>query len=179
MSETNIIENIDLDDKNEPYKIQGYSFINRGRSKGESGGVGIFIKEGVDCKRRNNLELENIKIMWIEVFLRNSKNIVIVKLYRPPDTSNYLPRNFLDSLNETISYNRLKSNDNVEIKRALLINGFTQVVTKPTRITIESSTLIDIIATAKPEFIKTVKVIATSTSDHVMVCCIRKINYQK
>ena len=42
LSETHIIENIDLDDKNEPYKIQGYLFINRGRSKGESGRVGIF-----------------------------------------------------------------------------------------------------------------------------------------
>ena len=117
--------------------------------------------------------------MWIEVFTRNSKNILIAKLYRRPDISNYLPRNFLDSLNETIGYNRLKSNDNFEIKRALLINGFTQVVTKPTRVTIESSTLKDIIATTKPEFIKTVEVIAASLSNHDMVCCVQKINYQK
>ena len=46
LSETHIIENIDLDDKNEPHKIQGYLFINRGRSKGESGRVGIFIRRG-------------------------------------------------------------------------------------------------------------------------------------
>ena len=46
-----------------------------------------------------------------------------------------------------VNVNYLNSNDNVEIKRALLINGFNQVVTKPTRITIESSALIDIIET--------------------------------
>ena len=46
-----------------------------------------------------------------------------------------------------INVNYLKSNDNVKIKRALLINSFNQVVTKPTRITIESSALIDIIET--------------------------------
>ena len=47
-----------------------------------------------------------------------------------------------------------------ELKRALLINGITPFVTKPIRITID--TLIDIIATTKPEFIKTVEVIAPS-----------------
>ena len=46
-----------------------------------------------------------------------------------------------------VNVNYLNSNDNVEIKRALLINGFNQVVTKPTRITIESPALIDIIET--------------------------------
>lgn len=58
-----------------------------------------------------------------------------------------------------VNFKYLKSNDNVKIKRALLINGFSQVVTKPARITIESSTLIDIIAATKPEFFKTVEVI--------------------
>ena len=48
-----------------------------------------------------------------------------------------------------VNVNYLKSNENVKIKRALLINGFTQVVTKPTRITIESS-----IATTKPNLLK-------------------------
>ena len=117
---------------------------------------------------------------------------------------------------EDVNVNYLKSNDNVEIKRARpyvtrmssvchsyvlvchpyviriysyvtrmlfyhepLRNGFTQVVTKPTRITMESSTHIDIIATTKPEFIKIVEVIAASLSDHDMVCSVRKINHQK
>ena len=63
-----------------------------------------------------------------------------------------------------VNVNYLKLNNNVEIKRVLLINGFTQVVTKTTRMKIESSTLIDIIQTTKSEFIKTVEVIAASLS---------------
>ena len=70
-------------------------------------------------------------------------------------------------------------NDNVEIKIVLLINSFTQIATKVTRIKIVTSTLIDIIATTKPEFIQTVEVIAASLSDHDMICCVRKINHQK
>lgn len=66
--------------------------------------------------------------MCIEI-IKNSQNILIATLYCPPDTSNYLPHNFLDSLNETIGYtqkeskemillgdvnvNYLESNDNV------------------------------------------------------------------
>ena len=56
-----------------------------------------------------------------------------------------------------------------------LRNSFTQVVTKPTRITMESSTHIDIIATTKPEFIKTVEVIAASLSDHDMSAVCEKL----
>ena len=62
LSETHITENIYLDDKNELYKIQGYLFRNHGQSKQEGRGVGIFLKEGVDCKRfrtrkyRNNVD---------------------------------------------------------------------------------------------------------------------------
>ena len=63
-----------------------------------------FYKEGLDCKRCNYIELENIKIMWIEFFVKSSKNILIATLYCPPNTSNDLPHNFLDSLNETLGY---------------------------------------------------------------------------
>ena len=80
LSDTHIIENIDLDDKNEPYKIQDYSFINRGWSKGGGRGVRIFIKRGEDCERRKDLDLKNIEMMWIEIFIKNSKNILIATL---------------------------------------------------------------------------------------------------
>ena len=80
MSDTHIIEKIDFDDKNEPYKIQNYSVINRGRLKGGGRGVRIFIKRGVDFERRKDLDLKNIEMMWIEIFIKNSKNILIVTL---------------------------------------------------------------------------------------------------
>ena len=80
LSDTHIIENIDLDDKNQSYKIQDYSFINRGWSKGGDRGVRIFIKRGVDCERRKDLDLKNIEMMWIEIFIKKSKNILIATL---------------------------------------------------------------------------------------------------
>ena len=123
--------------------------------------------------------------------MKNIKNILIATLYSPSDTSNYLLRNFSDSWNETVGHaqkeskeigllgdvnvNYVKLNDNVKIKRALLINGFTQVVTKPARITIESSTLINIIAATKPEFCKTVEV----TEHHWVIMIWSAVLYEK
>ena len=83
--------------------------------------------------------------MCIEI-LKNSQNILIATLYRPPDTSNYLPRNFLDSLNETIGYtqkeskemillgdvnvNYLESNDNVRTKKSTISKWFYSICYK-------------------------------------------------
>ena len=83
--------------------------------------------------------------MCIEI-LKNSQNILIATLYRPPDTSNYLPRNFLDSLNETIGYtqkeskemillgdvnvNYLESNDNVRTKKSTINKWFNSICYK-------------------------------------------------
>ena len=72
-----------------------------------------------------------------------------------------------------VNYN---SNSNKDLKNAMKANGFKQIVTSSTRITKDSSTIIDLIFVNKPPHYQTVKVIATSLSDHEMVFCLRKIN---
>ena len=42
--------------------------------------------------------------MWIEVFIKNVKNIYVGTFYSLSVTSNYLLRNFSDSLNETVDH---------------------------------------------------------------------------
>ena len=59
------------------------------------------------------------------------------------------------------------------------LNGFTQLITKPTCRTKDSQTLTDIIATNSVENISHVGVIVKSLSDHNMVVCVRKINYKQ
>ena len=73
----------------------------------------------------------------------------------------------------------LKNNDNKDIKSIIYQNGFNQIVTKPTRITKDSKTLIDIIATIYPANITPSTVVATSLSDHDLVACVRKLNNKK
>lgn len=72
-----------------------------------------------------------------------------------------------------------KPKHNKDIKSIIHQNGLTQVIKKPTRITKDSKTLIDIIATNHPGNITTSDVIATSLSDHDLVACVRKLNNKK
>ena len=88
------------------------------------------------------------------------------------------------NLKETIilgglNVNYLKSNDHHEIKNIMSLHGFKQTVKTATRITKDSSTLIDIISTNNPTVIKETHVIPMAFSDHDMVGCVRKLNFTK
>lgn len=76
-----------------------------------------------------------------------------------------------------IDYN--KKGVDGEFKSIIALNGLKQLVKSATRITRESSTLIDLILSNRPRFLPHVNVVSTSLSDHDMICCIRKINAQK
>ena len=177
------------------YKISGYNFESRIRNSGKGGGVGVYIKENISYIRRKDLENENIENIVIEIIIKESKNVLIATHYRPPNSSKHLSRNFNDIFNESLSLycseskevmllgdlnvDYLKKNDNRDLKTIIHQNGFTQIIKEPTRITKDSKTLIDIIATNYPANIVSSCVTATSLSDHDLVACVRKINNKK
>lgn len=190
LSETHLSKNTYNDHL---YYISGYTFVKRNRTKGKGGGVAMYLKNGLNWKRRKDLDHESVESIVVEVIIQKAKNILITTVYRPPNGSKYLQNNFTEHFNDLLSnkkskeiiilgdlnINYLKRNDNEDIKHLLTLNGFSQMVDKPTRITKESSTLIDIIATNKSENIVITDVIPVSLSDHDMIICVRKINNLK
>ena len=58
-----------------------------------------------------------------------------------------------------------------ELQSILKTYGLTQIVKEPTRVTEESSTLIDIIATTHRQYIQAPRVMKNSLSDHHTVAC--------
>ena len=70
-----------------------------------------------------------------------------------------------------VNVNYLFPDDNKEFKCILTLFGLIQMVTKPTRITETSQTLIDIIATNNPSNLDSSDTIPTCISDHEMVGC--------
>ena len=62
--------------------------------------------------------------------------------------------------------NYLKVNEHKDFKDMLMLYGFQQVITEPTRITNDTATLIDVILSNNATVIKSTKVIPTSFSDH-------------
>ena len=59
------------------------------------------------------------------------------------------------------------------------VHGFEQIIKKPTRVTCTTKSLIDIILSNKPEFVKLSDVIPLWIGDHDLIECVRKINHIK
>ena len=78
-----------------------------------------------------------------------------------------------------INVNFLNRNDHKDIKDILKVNGLKQLISKPTRVTPTTSTLIDVITSNNPVAISNTDVIPSSMSDHDIIGCVRKINTLK
>ena len=66
--------------------------------------------------------------------------------------------------------------DNEPIKQSFQLNGFSQLIKLPTRITETTATLIDVIQTSKECNISYNVVIPADLSDHDLIGCVRKMH---
>ena len=139
-------------------------------------------------------EAEEIESIWIEIWpsRQHCKGILLTTIYRPPDTSKYLHKDFNAVFNSMVTkasgeskemivlgdmnVNFLVPEENKNLKSVLELLGLKQIIEKPTRITETSRTLIDVILTNTPANISCTDVIATGIGDHDMPGCVRKIN---
>ena len=162
---------------------------------GTWGGVGCYIRNDIHWQRREDLEQKGIEAMWIEILVKNSKSFLVCIIYRPPDSSKYLDRNFEEKFDDMITTamaenketiiagdmncNYLDQLNHKAIRNTLKLNGFKQVINEATRTTIKTSTLIDVIITTDEQRISNQIVIANSISDHDLTGAIRKMTCEK
>ena len=182
--------------KNNPLLLQhvtipGYSCEFRNRESLKGGGVGVYIKESVKYKRRINIEAKepDLEHLWLEFSGRNKNSkLLLGSMYR----SNKIltPTNWLDNVENLLSYltvswdgQLLVTGDmNIDLMpgcETSLTNQYIdmlsslnlrQHVTKPTRTTNRSSTLIDHIISNSPDRIAFTDVLQCPLlSDHVAV----------
>ena len=175
-------------------KISGYDFISKPRlsNPDKGGGVGLYIASHIPYQRRFDLEQPDIECIWLEILFPKTKGILIGIIYRPPDTSKYLPDNYetkfktmMDIISaenkETLILGDLNCNyqdktDHKELKDLLSSFGLKQMIKAPTRITRLSSTLIDVICSNEPLNIFSATVIPAGLSDHELIACVRKMH---
>ena len=100
ISETHINRNI----RDSEIDIAGFDLLRKDRAKGAGGGVAVYVVESLPNHRRLDLEEDGIECIWIEVWVKNSKPILVGNLYRPPDNLDYLPDDFNNRL-EKMLYN--------------------------------------------------------------------------
>ena len=191
LSETSISE----DFHNAFFDIRGYSFIRRDRKSGQGGGAGLYIRDGIDFARRPDLENDETESLWVEIRLKNTKPFIFGTIYKPPDSSKHLSKNFNFFLSKTLqsidsekresiimgdmNVNYLIENDHEVIKDIFTDNGFKQILNTPMRVTDQTSSLIDLIFVNNNQNISYKTVIPTGLSHHDLIACVRKVNNVK
>ena len=148
--------------------ILGYQQERKDRTA-RGDGVALYIREPIQYTRRTDLPSQDLELICVEIQPPKSKSYIVIAWYRPPsdpvDSFNKLETilSYLDQeakeiilLGETNCNFAKKtvdlSNDMnaMHLRRIYNLLGLTQLVEEPTRVTCETATLIDHIATTCP-----------------------------
>ena len=169
LSETWLSKN----DASDNYLISGYQGpIRRDRDFGQLGygGVLLWVSNNIACRRRQDLELPDVEALWVELRMFN-KTVLLCVIYRAESNTDI---SFWDRLQEniddilTLSNHKimiigdLNSDPSTQHGRLLMdfaeINCFTVHINEPTRSTAKSESILDLVITNFPMFIKETKV---------------------
>ncbi|MCG8047471.1 MAG: reverse transcriptase domain-containing protein, partial [Candidatus Thiodiazotropha endolucinida] len=172
--------------------IDGFDMLRKDRSETQNksgGGLVLYHRNSLRCRRRPELEVSNIETLWSELNLPNTRPILICSVYRPPNAQAVWVELFEEELSIAqatglemvlmgdfnIDY---RSNVNQKWLSMVQLFDLSQLVTEPTRVTESTSTIIDHVYTTHPEHITECFIPHFSISDHFPVCFTRKINFK-
>ena len=192
INETKLDSTID----NREVNIPGYEIIRNDRKINgrKGGGVCIYIRCNLNYTLRDDLEVENLETLVIQVNKLRSKPILISTWYRPPDTPITIFDNFeeligkMDSTGHEIfllgDFNvdfmpDANANNTNKLKDIFATYGLEQLINEPTRVTPNSSTLIDLCVTNTATKIVNSGVLHLGISDHSLIYMTYKTKYER
>ena len=165
--------------------MQSYKCYNKHRIDRLGGGVSILVKQKLRLRERSDLVIPTILFEYNVVELKtNTRNILIVSGYRPPNSN---PKKFMQEYKSVLTklkelkhhdliigmdhnFDLLKSGSNNATSMFLNLNvdrDLNSCITKPTRVTNKTATLIDnILISTKLQYSYTPFVITDDLSDH-------------
>lgn len=157
-----------LNNKNQHlYRLEGYNLICKNREVNSRGGVAIFVKNHIQFKRREDLEINidgEFESLTIETLNSNqTNNILVSEIYRVPNTSekesvnrfelilnkiSKIKNKTIIATDQNLDYLKIETNANISsLLDSFLTTGFLPKIDKPTRIAHTSATVIDNIYT--------------------------------
>ena len=175
-------------------KVSGYQQLRLDRTC-HGGGISIYIRDTINFKPRDDIPGDGLELICIEIEPPKSKPFLVIAWYRPPSG----PVGSFDRLEKVLAYldregkemillgdtnldftrrqnDELRDNNAKHMANIYELFSFKQLVGEPTRVTLETATLIDHFATTCARNIVRAGVHEVSLSDHFMVYCIRKYN---
>ena len=186
---------LDKDISDRVLEIEGYSFERLDRNR-NGGGVAIYCRNTFECSKRDDIPISILEMICVEIKPPKAKPYLVLSWYRPPsatiETFENLERVLrllesedketillgdtnCDFSNKTPESSRINLPNNIN-RLADLYNSFglTQLISEPTRETIDTSTIIDHIAVNVECNIIESGVLKLALSDHCLVYAIRK-----
>ena len=177
-------------------KIPGYTLVSNYRQNHKGGGISVLVKDGIPFQWRQDLDVFKEKLTestFVEISLRNGTPVVIGSLYRSPNTP---VKKFIDNVSDVIQKIRcegkkkeiiLGMDHNLDLLHSdihtsthkflnmLLDMQLFPTITRPSRITQTSATLIDnIFISEKFQQDYDSALLVTDTSDHLPIMCLLK-----
>lgn len=173
----------------EVFRIKGFQTpFRKDNNLNGGGGLMVYVRNGINARRREDLETNDIPCIWLEILPNNSKAFLVGNVYRPPNSKIEFNDRFEDFMDFVINenkeyillgdFNKNLLNEEIENEWGNFTTslGLTQLVSEPTRVTKDSKTLIDHIYTNFEENIHSISVKQLCLSDHYGVFCNRKSN---
>ena len=148
----------------------------------------VYVKDGISCSRRTDLEHEHLECIWLEIKPNKSKSFLLGNIYRPPNSSVNWNSVFEDCIENILKEEKElyligdinRDLLNIQIKSAwteyMQHFGLTQLVSDATRVTSDSSTLIDHVYSNCPENVNSINVSKVGLSDHFPIFFTRKLH---
>ena len=180
--------------------LPGYDFYHIDRSTRRGGGMGILVSKRLKHKHRPDLEITNpvLENISVEILLRNNQKLLYTSMYRPPNTN---ATEFIEAFSDIVGKISRQKNQSMVIGldhnldflkeevhspthsfiERILDLGLYPTVSRPTRITKNTATLIDNILVSQSLIEKfTCNVILDDISDHLpTVLSLRGMNLAK
>ena len=177
------------------YKLEHYNQVNNFRHNKKGGGVSISIHKTICFKQRTDLNLlkDSFESVFVEIekaLFATHKNILIGVIYRPPNTdinrfNEYLTEimqkinkeNKLGYLMGDLNINLLNCDKHIpsnEFLNLMYAHSYIPLISKATRISKSSATLIDNIFTNNIMFDNMNGILVTDISDHFPIFTIAK-----
>ena len=168
-------------------QIDNYTLLETHRKNQRGGGVALYINKRIKFEERMDLQVFDegqIESHFIEIEL-NKKHVIVGELYRPPATDlskffeqytailekiNFENKTLILGTDQNIDY--LKIHEHVKTADFLDLNlssGMLPMITRPTRITYKSATLIDNIYTNDINHVDS-SILLCDISDHLPCC---------
>ncbi len=173
------------------FKLPGYNLICKNRTHMKGGGVAIYVRSNIAYSLRDDISVfveGEFETVFIETFANNKKT-VIGEIYRIPGTNLNTSLEYFENLLNKLKHEKqiiLGTDQNFDLLRLedhpqtanlfnlFLENSFLPTISKPTRITAHSGTLIDNIYlnNLSTNMDYRTGILLDNISDHLPIFCI-------